>query len=47
MKCCEMGFEVGQTSFEKDIVINFGEDNGMCCSTGDNFVTDTSYWILS
>ena len=42
MKCCEMGFEVGQTPFEKDIVINFGEDNGMCCSTGDNFVTDTS-----
>ena len=42
MECCDMGFAIGQTPFEQDIVINFGEDNGLCCSTGDNFVSDTS-----
>ncbi len=43
MLCCEMGFELGQTPFEQDKVISFGDPiSDMCCSTGDNFVNDTS-----
>ena len=43
MSCCEMGFEIGQTPFEDDKVISFGDEvYDMCCSTGDNFVNDTS-----
>lgn len=38
MLCCEFGFEIGQTPFEDEKVISFGE--GLTCSTGDNFVTD-------
>ena len=43
MSCCEMGFEIGQTPFEDNKVISFGDEvYDMCCSTGDNFVNDTS-----
>ena len=43
MICCEMGFDLGQTPFEEDKVISFGDPiDDMCCSTGDNFVSDTS-----
>ena len=43
MLCCEMGFELGQTPFEEEKVISFGDPiSDMCCSTGDNFVNDTS-----
>ena len=43
MSCCEMGFEIGQTPFEDDKVISFGDEvYDMCCSTGDNFVSDIS-----
>ena len=43
MQCCEMGFEIGQTPFEEEKVISFGDSiDDMCCSTGDNFVSDTS-----
>ena len=42
MLCCEMGFELGQTPFEEEKVISFGDPiSDMCCSTGDNFVNDT------
>ena len=38
-----MGFEIGQTPFEDDKVISFGDEvYDMCCSTGDNFVSDIS-----
>tara|TARA_B100000900_G_scaffold415304_1_gene444693 strand:+ start:281 stop:826 length:546 start_codon:yes stop_codon:yes gene_type:complete len=39
MKCCELGFEQGQTPFEDEVVISFGDENDMCCSSGDNFVS--------
>ena len=39
MMCCELGSQPGQTPFEDTIVIDNG--NGLTCSTGDNFVTDT------
>jgi len=43
MSCCEMGFEIGQTPFEEEKVISFGDSiDDMCCSTGDNFVTDVN-----
>ena len=43
MLCCEMGFDLGQTPFEEEKVISFGDSiDDMCCSTGDNFVSDTS-----
>jgi len=43
MKCCEFGFEVGQTPFEDGKQISFGE--GFICSTGDNFVSDPNLEI--
>ena len=43
-----MGFEIGQTPFEDDKVISFGDEvYDMCCSTGDNFVSDISHLIPS
>ena len=42
MMCCELGFGPGQTPFEKGNVVSFGDIEDMCCSTGDNFVTDHS-----
>ena len=43
MMCCELGFEEGQTPFEEESIISFGDVvSDMCCSTGDNFVSDTS-----
>ena len=49
MKCCELGFEEGQTPFEEDSIISFGDIiNDMCCSTGDNFVSgDTDDWAIT
>ena len=44
MKCCEFGFELGQTPFEPNSkIIDFG--NGLTCSTGDNFVSDPNLEI--
>ena len=43
MKCCEFGFEIGQTPFEDGKVISFGD--GYTCSTGDNFVSDPNLEI--
>ena len=43
MKCCEFGFDLGQTPFEDDKVISFGQ--GLTCSTGDNFVSDPNLEI--
>ena len=39
MKCCELGFKQGQTPFEDEVVISFGDEKDMCCSSGDNFVS--------
>jgi adenosylhomocysteine nucleosidase len=38
--CCELGFAIGQTPFEKGVVLLNGDIEDMCCSTGDNFVND-------
>ena len=40
MDASPLGFEVGQTPFEKDIEITFGRE-GVTCGTGDKFVTST------
>ena len=38
MDASPLGFELGQTPFEKDIEITFGRE-GVTCGTGDKFVT--------
>lgn len=38
MLCMPLGFEIGQTPFENDIIIKTGD--GLLCSSGDNFVTE-------
>jgi adenosylhomocysteine nucleosidase len=43
MLCCELGSKPGQTPFEDGVVLDFGE--GLTCSTGDNFVTDSNLQI--
>ena len=43
MMCCELGSLPGQTPFEDTIIIDNGE--GLTCSTGDNFVTDSNLLI--
>jgi len=43
MMCCELGSLPGQTPFEEAIVIDNGD--GLTCSTGDNFVTDSNLLI--
>jgi adenosylhomocysteine nucleosidase len=43
MMCCELGSQPGQTPFEDTIVIDNGD--GLTCSTGDNFVTDSNLLI--
>ena len=43
MMCCELGSEPGQTPFEDGVVLDFGD--GLACSTGDNFVTDSNLLI--
>lgn len=43
MMCCELGSLPGQTPFEDIIIIDNGE--GLTCSTGDNFVTDSNLLI--
>jgi len=43
MMCCELGSKPGQTPFEDGVVLDFGE--GLTCSTGDNFVTDSNLLI--
>jgi adenosylhomocysteine nucleosidase len=43
MMCCELGSLPGQTPFEDIIVIDNGD--GLTCSTGDNFVTDSNLLI--
>ena len=40
MDASPLGFEVGQTPFERDIEITFGRE-GVTCGTGDKFVTTT------
>ena len=40
MDASPLGFELGQTPFEKDIEITFGRE-GVTCGTGDKFVTRT------
>ena len=49
MDCTPMGFDEGQTPFEKGSVISFGDViNDMCCSTGDNFVNSNSDdWVIA
>jgi len=46
MVCCELGSKPGQTPFESkyEIILNTG-GNGLTCSTGDNFVTDSNLQI--
>jgi adenosylhomocysteine nucleosidase len=46
MICCELGSKPGQTPFESkyEIILNTG-GNGLTCSTGDNFVTDSNLQI--
>jgi len=39
MRCEPMGYETGQTPWEEDVVIEM-DDQGLICSTGDNFVTN-------
>ena len=43
MMCCELGSLPGQTPFEEAIVIDTGD--GLTCSTGDNFVTNSDLII--
>ena len=43
MMCCELGSLPGQTPFEDMIIIDNGD--GLTCSTGDNFVTDSNLLI--
>lgn len=43
MICCELGSQPGQTPFEDGVVLDLGE--GLTCSTGDNFVTDSNLEI--
>ena len=43
MMCCELGSLPGQTPFEDTIIIDTGD--GLTCSTGDNFVTDSNLLI--
>ena len=43
MMCCELGSQPGQTPFEDTIIIDNGD--GLTCSTGDNFVTDSNLLI--
>jgi len=43
MMCCELGSQPGQTPFEDTIIIDNGD--GLICSTGDNFVTDSNLLI--
>lgn len=38
MLCQPLGFKIGQTPYENDIVIETGD--GLLCSSGDNFVTE-------
>lgn len=42
MMCCQLGFDSGQTPFEEGVCILNGDIADMCCSTGDNFVTDVN-----
>ena len=46
MVCCELGSKPGQTPFEPEdeIILDTG-GNGLTCSTGDNFVTDSNLQI--
>jgi len=40
MLCSELGFGIGQTPFEGEGIISFGDPiDDMCCSSGDNFVS--------
>ena len=43
MICCELGSELGQTPFEEGVILDLGD--GLTCSTGDNFVTDSNLQI--
>ena len=43
MMCCELGSLPGQTPFEDTIIIDNGD--GLTCSTGDNFVTNSNLLI--
>jgi adenosylhomocysteine nucleosidase len=43
MMCCELGSLPGQTPFEEVIIIDNGD--GLTCSTGDNFVTNSNLEI--
>ena len=43
MMCCELGSQPGQTPFEDTIIIDNGD--GLTCSTGDNFVTNSNLLI--
>ena len=45
MMCCELGSIPGQTPFEDTIIIDNGDGDGLTCSTGDNFVTDSNLLI--
>ena len=38
MLCMPLGFAVGQTPFEDEVIIKTGD--GLLCSSGDNFVTE-------
>ena len=38
MLCMPLGFAVGQTPFEDEVIIK--TDDGLLCSSGDNFVTE-------
>ena len=38
MLCVPLGFTAGQTPFEDEVVIK--TDEGLLCSSGDNFVTE-------
>lgn len=49
MLCSDLGFDEGQTPFEDNTVISFGDIiNDMCCSTGDNFVSsEQDDWVIT
>ena len=38
MLCQPLGFQIGQTPYENDVIIETGQ--GLLCSSGDNFVTE-------
>lgn len=49
MLCSDLGFDEGQTPFEEETAISFGDIiNDMGCSTGDNFVSgDSDDWVIA